>query len=69
MGERHPELVVPDDARTELQVLTRTDAGGELTATLPVAGRITSNVHAVGTLGGIQVGVARAGALRVWRYI
>jgi hypothetical protein len=65
-GDGRPELVVPDDARTSLVVVERTVEGAETIMTVPVGGRVTSNLHAVGALTGLQVGVGRRGGLRVW---
>ncbi|MFC6942228.1 hypothetical protein ACFQE8_19980 [Salinirubellus sp. GCM10025818] len=65
-ADGRPELVVPDDARTSLVVVSRTEDGATTTARVPVGGRVTSNLHAVHTAEGLQVGVGRPGALRVW---
>jgi hypothetical protein len=65
-GDGRPELVVPDDARTSLVVVKRTAEGAETAARVPVGGRVTSNLHAVRALTGLQVGVGRPGGLRVW---
>lgn len=65
-GDGRPELVVPDDARTALLVVERTEAGAETAGRTPVGGPITSNLHAVRALTGLQVGVGRPGGLRVW---
>lgn len=65
-ADGRPELVVTDDARTSLVAISRTEDGAETTTHVPVGGRVTSNLHAVRTAAGIQVGVGRSGALRVW---
>lgn len=66
-GNGRPELVVPDDTRSELQILRRTGSGVERVDSLPIGGRITSNVFAIATDVGLQVGVARGETLRLWR--
>lgn len=65
-GDGRPELVVPDDARRSLVIVERTAGGAATAARVPVGDRLTSNVHAVGTGTGLQVGVGRRGGLRVW---
>lgn len=65
-GDGRPELVVPDDARRALVIVERTSEGAETAARVPIGDRLTSNVHAVGTTTGLQVGVGRPGGLRVW---
>jgi hypothetical protein len=65
-GDGRPELVVPDDDRTSLVVVERTAEGTRAAARVPIGGRVTSNLHAVRALTGLQVGVGRPGGLRVW---
>lgn len=65
-ADGRPELVVPDDARTSLAVVSRTADGAETSLRVPVGDRVTSNLHAVRTVAGLQVGVGRRGGLRVW---
>lgn len=67
-GDGGAELLVPNQALDTLGVLRRTTAGVEVAWTLPVGGRISSNLAALsGADGRISIGVGRQdGALRLW---
>jgi hypothetical protein len=67
-GNGQVELLVPNQALDQLGGVRRTADGGVVTWTVPVGGRVTTNLAAV-TLphGGLAVGVGREdGVLRLW---
>lgn len=67
-GDGRPELLVPDDSRTALGAVERTDDGAREGWRLPVGGTIATNVAAT-TLadGGLAVGVGHADGVRLWQ--
>jgi hypothetical protein len=50
-GDGRPELIVPNQARTELGAIRRTGGEAEVAWTLPLDGRLSSNLSAVVTAG------------------
>ena len=67
-GDGHIELLLPNQARTELGAIRRSGDGAEVAWTLPVDGLISTNLAGV-TLadGSLAVGVGRDdGTLRLW---
>jgi hypothetical protein len=68
-GDGRVELLLPDQARTNLGGIRRTMDGAEVVWTVPVGGRVSSNLGAV-TLhdGRIAVGIGREDdTLRIWQ--
>jgi hypothetical protein len=68
-GDDRVELLLPDQARTNLGGIRRTMDGAEVAWTVPVGGRVSSNLGAV-TLhdGRIAVGIGREDdTLRLWQ--
>ena len=67
-GDGQVELLVPDQARTRIAAVRRTADGVSEAWTVPLGGRVASNLAAVGTDdGGVDVAVARDdGVVRVW---
>ncbi|WP_276261028.1 hypothetical protein [Haloglomus litoreum] len=67
-GDGRFELIVPDDARERLVGIRRTADGAEAAWSVPVGGRVASNLHAVTVGDHLVLGVARSdGVLRLWR--
>ena len=67
-GDGHIELLLPNQARTELGAIRRSGDGAEVAWTLPVDGLVSTNLAGV-TLadGNLAVGVGRDdGTLRLW---
>lgn len=67
-GDGRPELIVPNQARSELGAIRRTDEAAEVAWTLPLDGRLSSNLSAaVGGDGQIILGAGlENGTLRLW---
>jgi hypothetical protein len=67
-GDGRWELLVPNDAYTELGAVRRTQDGSEVAWTLPAGGVIVTNLaSATNSEGRAQVAVGRAdGVLRIW---
>ncbi len=68
-GLGRPGLLLPNQARTELGMVRRTDAGAEIAWTLPLSGMLSTNLSAVTTATGrlaLAVGQLN-GSLRVWQ--
>ncbi|MFB6293735.1 MAG: hypothetical protein ABEH60_05690 [Halonotius sp.] len=67
-GDGRPELLVPTTPRQELAVLQRTDGGVSQAFSLPLGGRLATNVAGVALDGGrIAVGAGTANRVRVWQ--
>ena len=68
-GEGNIELLLPNQARTELGAIRRTDNGAEVVWTLPLDGRLASNLSVVTTAGDrLLLGAGREdGTLRIWQ--
>jgi hypothetical protein len=68
-GDGAWELLVPNQAYTELAAIRRTDSGAEVAWTLPVGGALATNLaSATDSSSRISVAAGRAdGFLRVWR--
>jgi hypothetical protein len=68
-GEGNIELLLPNQARTELGAIRRTDNGAEVVWTLPLDGRLASNLSVVTTADGrLLLGAGREdGTLRIWQ--
>lgn len=67
-GDGRVELLVPDQARSRVAAVRRTADGVSEAWSVPLGGRVSSNLAAVGTDdGGVDVAVAREyGVVRVW---
>ena len=67
-GDDRVDVVLPDQARTELGAITRPPNGAGLNWRLPVGGTVRTNLAAISfSDGSIGLGVGRAdGVLRVW---
>jgi hypothetical protein len=67
-GDGRPELIVPNQARTELGAIRRTGGEAEVAWTLPLDGRLSSNLSAVVTADGqLMLGAGQDnGTLRLW---
>ena len=67
-GDGRLELIVPNQARTELGAIRRTDGEAEVAWTLPLDGRLSSNLSAVVTADGqLILGAGQDnGTLRLW---
>jgi len=67
-GDGQVELLLPSQERTELGSIRRTADGAEVAWTVPVGGRVSTNLAAVTRSdGGLEVGVGREdGVLRLW---
>jgi len=67
-GDGRPELLVPTTPRQELAVLQRTDGGVAQAVSLPLGGRLTTNVAGIALDGGrIAVGAGTTNGVRVWQ--
>lgn len=69
VGTSQPVVILPNDALTELGVLRRTTTGVEIVSSLPIGGRLATNLAAA-TLpdGTLSLAVARVdGTLRIWK--
>jgi hypothetical protein len=67
-GNGRPELLVPTTPRQELAVLQRTGGGVAQAFSLPLGGRLATNVAGVALDGGrIAVGAGTANRVRVWQ--
>jgi hypothetical protein len=62
------ELLLPNQRRTELGGIRRTQAGAEVAWTIPVGGRLSTNIAAVALAdGSLSISVGRDdGVMRVW---
>lgn len=67
-GDGAVELLLPIQARTELGAIRRTDSAAEVAWTLPLDGKLSTNLAAVATANGhIVLGAGREdGTLRIW---
>jgi hypothetical protein len=67
-GDGRVELMLPNQAMTELGGIRRTEAGAEVSWTVPVGGRMSTNLAAVSLSdGGLAIGVGREDkVLRLW---
>ncbi|MCH7802041.1 MAG: hypothetical protein IIC24_10950 [Chloroflexi bacterium] len=67
-GDGLTELLIPNQARTDLGAIIRTPKGAEVAWTVSLDGRLKTNVAAVALSdGSIAVGIGRAdGTLRIW---
>jgi hypothetical protein len=67
-GDGSVEVLLPNQERTELGAIRRTATGAEVAWTVPVGGRVVTNLAAVSLAdGGLGVGLGREdGVLRVW---
>jgi hypothetical protein len=67
-GDGRIELLLPNQARTELSAISRTDYGAEVLWTIPLDGKLSTNLAAVTTNDGqLIVGAGREdGTLRIW---
>jgi hypothetical protein len=67
-GDGRPVLLLPNQERSELGAIRRTDNGAEVAWIVPVDGRVSSNLSAVSLENGnLAVGVGREdGVLRIW---
>jgi hypothetical protein len=67
-GDGHAELLLPDQALTTLGGIRRTDNGAIVAWTVPLGGRLSTNLSAVGVAGGrLAVGAGRQDrVLRIW---
>jgi hypothetical protein len=67
-GDGRIELLLPNQARTELGAINRTDAGAEVAWTIPLDGRLSTNLAAVTTASGrlILGAGTETGTLRLW---
>lgn len=67
-GDGHAELLLPDQALTALGGIRRTGDGAVVAWTVPLGGRLSTNLSAVGVAGGrLAVGAGRQDrVLRVW---
>ena len=67
-GDSRVELLVPSQSQNEIGAIRRTDEGAEVAWTLPIDGKISTNLAAVTSdSGGLALGVGREDAiLLVW---
>ncbi|MGB3717369.1 MAG: hypothetical protein WA996_23345 [Candidatus Promineifilaceae bacterium] len=67
-GDRRIELLLPNQARTELGAIIRTDGGAEVSWTIPLDGKLSTNLAAVTTASGrlILGAGTEDGILRLW---
>jgi hypothetical protein len=67
-GDGRMELLLPAQSRTELGAIRRTQGGAEVAWTIPIDGRVVTNLAAVTLSNGtLAVGVGREdGVLRLW---
>lgn len=67
-GDGRIELLLPNQARTELGAISRTANGAEVAWTIPLDGRLSTNLAAVTTASGqLILGAGREdGTLRLW---
>ncbi len=68
-GDSIVELLLPDQRRTSLGAITRTESGAEVDWSVPIGGTLTTNVGVLQTREGrLFVAVGRSdGVLRIWR--
>jgi hypothetical protein len=68
-GDGATELLLPNQARTELGAIRRTADGAEVAWTVPMNGRLSTNLAAVQLANGqLAIGAGREdGILRVWQ--
>jgi hypothetical protein len=67
-GDGHIELLVPNQAKTYLGAIQRTEEDAEVVFQLPIGGRLSTNIAAVSFQDGrVGVGVGHEGRnLRIW---
>ncbi|EMA52622.1 MULTISPECIES: hypothetical protein [Halococcus] len=71
-SDGRPELLVPDDSRTHLGAVRRTEDGAREEWELPIGGTLTTNVTGTriadgGVAVGVAVGVGHADGVRIWQ--
>ena len=67
-GDGRPEPLVPDDSRTHLGAVRRTEGGAQEAWKLPIGGTLTTNVTGTRLAdGGVAVGVGHAEGVRIWQ--
>jgi hypothetical protein len=67
-GDSRFELLVPNQRRTELAAIRHDEAGAQVAWTVPIGGRLSTNIAAISLeQGGLAIAVGReGGVLRVW---
>jgi len=67
-GDGRPEPLVPDDSRTHLGAVRRTEGGAQEAWKLSIGGTLTTNVTGTRLAdGGVAVGVGHADGVRIWQ--
>jgi hypothetical protein len=66
-GDGRTELLLPTTERTALAIVRRTAGGAETIQSLPLGGRLTTNVTGVAHDGGVTLGAGTVDGVRLWR--